>query len=173
MQGYFILLLTIILMLLKCYFQIFILFMCVCLSVCVSAGNMRGQKRALDYLKLELQVVVNWLTWMLGFELASPERATSALIHLAISPAPTVLFYKKRIEEVSLYSDSASCSFFWLASSLSQLSFQYIWADFTGSSYSNVLLQIRFFLKACLHWAQICSSLNSLDSHQAGWHRPL
>lgn len=60
--------------------------MCVCVSVCryvhMSAGVHRDQERALDPLKLELQVSYDHLTWVLGTELGSSER-TSALGHLS------------------------------------------------------------------------------------------
>lgn len=51
----------------------------VCGYVIVGAGVGRGQERVLDLPDLELQVHVIHLTWVLGIELGSPERPTSAL----------------------------------------------------------------------------------------------
>lgn len=53
--------------------------MYVCAYVIVGAGIGRGQERVLDLQDLELQVVVNCLTWVLGLELGSSESPTSAL----------------------------------------------------------------------------------------------
>jgi hypothetical protein len=40
----------------------------------------RSQKKELDILELELQVVVSYLTWVLGTKLMSPARAGHTFI---------------------------------------------------------------------------------------------
>lgn len=48
--------------------------MCVCVHdwVCaLCAGALGGHKRKLDPLELELQVIINYLTWVLGDNLGS------------------------------------------------------------------------------------------------------
>lgn len=54
------------------------------LSKAVECG---GQKRALDPMEQELQVVVRCLIWVLGTAFGSSERAASILKHGAVSPA--------------------------------------------------------------------------------------
>lgn len=56
---------------------IFISFKCVCSDTC------RGRKRALDFLELELQGVVSYLTWVLGTELGFLQEKNTLLSHLA------------------------------------------------------------------------------------------
>lgn len=77
-------------------FQRFLI-MCVSVSVWeyvhVSAGAQGGQKRSLDLLELEAQVVVSCPTWVLGTKLGPSERARSVLNHCAIPPVPCVDFY--------------------------------------------------------------------------------
>lgn len=53
--------------------------MCVCMAVCayVSTGTQAGQKRALDTLKLESQMVVSYTMWVLGTKLTSSANAAS------------------------------------------------------------------------------------------------
>lgn len=50
------------------------------------AGAPRGWKKASDPLGLELQVVLSYLTWMLGAELWTSERSASIRNCHAISP---------------------------------------------------------------------------------------
>jgi hypothetical protein len=52
---------------------------CVGLSVYVCAGTQSGQKRASDFLQLELQMVLNHLRCVLETELRSSGRAVRAL----------------------------------------------------------------------------------------------
>ena len=66
--------------------------MCACVHVYIGADTHRALKRAPDSLELELQVVVSHLMWVLGMESRSSARATHALKHLAISPAPGLNF---------------------------------------------------------------------------------
>ena len=51
----------------------------ICLGKClhVNMGAQRGQKKASDTLKLELQIVVNCVTWVLDTKLKSCGRAVS------------------------------------------------------------------------------------------------
>lgn len=61
---------------------------CVFVSMCqVWAGPHRGQKRALDPLKLELHTVVSHTVWVLETKLWSSVRAASTHNRWAISPA--------------------------------------------------------------------------------------
>lgn len=62
---------------------------CVCVSVYVreSAGAHQGQKRVLDPLKLELQVIVCCQAWVLGAELKSSTKGVQTL-NLDPYPAP-------------------------------------------------------------------------------------
>ena len=53
---------------------------------------LRGQKKALDPLEPELEMVVNH-RWMLGTEPRSSARVASAFNHQAISPALKISFY--------------------------------------------------------------------------------
>ena len=62
----------------------------VCLSVCVDVGTLGGQKRVSDL--LELEVIVNCLTCILGTELGSSSRAASALNNHTISSALIIFF---------------------------------------------------------------------------------
>lgn len=61
----------------------FILYLCGCVSegvymhVCVSVHG--DQKRALDLVELEFQVVVSYLIWLTGTELGSSGRAAITL----------------------------------------------------------------------------------------------
>jgi hypothetical protein len=60
---------------------------CVCMCVCVCGrcvGTCGDQKRVLDLLELELQVVMNHPIWVLGTKLGSPGRAARALKHPAM-----------------------------------------------------------------------------------------
>lgn len=50
-------------------------------SVYVWVGACRGQKRALDSLKPELQAVVSYRTWVLETEFESSPTAPSALTY--------------------------------------------------------------------------------------------
>lgn len=61
------------------------MYICVCVSACghVCAGANRGQERVWDSLKLEFQVFVSLLTWVLGSELES------SLLTAELSAAPT------------------------------------------------------------------------------------
>lgn len=52
------------------------------------SGDCGGQKKALNPLELDLQGVVNHLSWVLGSESGSSVKAASVLIHSAMSPAP-------------------------------------------------------------------------------------
>jgi hypothetical protein len=68
--------------------------MCMSIYVCI-LGAHRGQKRVLDLVELELQIVAscrigtgNW-TWVLS------ARAVTALSHQAMSPAPKNKFHQK------------------------------------------------------------------------------
>lgn len=62
--------------------------MCICLSMCghiqVNSVTCGGQKRALDALEVEVQVMVRIMARMLGTKLGSSERAKD--IHTAESP---------------------------------------------------------------------------------------
>lgn len=53
----------------------FTLFICMCVNMCecmpLACMCLRGQEEALDILELGLQVVVSWLTSVLGTELGS------------------------------------------------------------------------------------------------------
>lgn len=54
------------------------------------AGACGGQKRSLDPLELELQMVVSHLMWVLQTEPRSSAEAASAMNNWAISPAPII-----------------------------------------------------------------------------------
>jgi hypothetical protein len=72
--------------------ELFLPFICVgvCVSLCCVCG-LRGQKRTMGPLQLELQAVVSCPMWVLGTELWSSarEHACNCLI---ISPAPFLSF---------------------------------------------------------------------------------
>lgn len=51
------------------------------MCLCVCAGTHGSQKRISEPLKLELQVIVNYLMWVLGTKLISSARAPSTLNH--------------------------------------------------------------------------------------------
>jgi hypothetical protein len=67
---------------------------CVCVCLCVCTDALRRQTRVPDPLKLELWVAVSWV---LGFELWSSERAASTLNYWVISQAPTIIFHCLKI----------------------------------------------------------------------------
>lgn len=50
-------------------------YVCVYIDTYTICSAHRGQKRVLQFLKLELQVVMSQLTWMLGTKLSSSGRA--------------------------------------------------------------------------------------------------
>lgn len=62
--------------------------MCTCVSVYryvhMSAGACKGQKKASNFLQLELWVVVSCLTWVMGTGLGSSVRAVCTLNRWAI-----------------------------------------------------------------------------------------
>lgn len=63
--------------------------MCMYVRVCVEYVHLSvGQKRVLDPLFLEVQVVVNCLVWGLGTKPRSFGKADCALIHRAVSLGP-------------------------------------------------------------------------------------
>lgn len=72
----------------------FILFMSVyaCVSKC---RTHKYQKRVLDPLKLEFQVFVSFLMWVLRLECWSSDRAIRALNFYAISSAPTEMSQRR------------------------------------------------------------------------------
>lgn len=61
--------------------------MCPC-ACHMCAGIPRSQKRMLDALELEVEVVVNCPKWVLGYRLRSSGRAANASNHGAMSPVP-------------------------------------------------------------------------------------
>lgn len=56
----------------------------------------RGSE-VLDLPELELQAIVNNLTWVLGTELGSSARPVHALNHWAIAPAPEIFIFNNCI----------------------------------------------------------------------------
>jgi hypothetical protein len=64
----------------------------------VCAGDLKDQNWALDPLELESWAVVSNLTWMLGAEVSSSRRTTSALNTCTISPA-TEINLNKHIQQ--------------------------------------------------------------------------
>lgn len=63
---------------------------CVCVRLHSSAQ--RGQKRASDPLELELEVIMNFSTWVLGIKLRSTWRTAGPLNHYVISLVPHLSF---------------------------------------------------------------------------------
>jgi hypothetical protein len=59
----------------------------------VSTGAHRDQRECLNFLELELQVVVSLQAKVLGTELRCPRRAASHLSCVAISPSPNIFFW--------------------------------------------------------------------------------
>ena len=56
----------------------------------VNAGAFGGQKRMLEYLKMELHAVLGCLMWVIGTESGSYARAVCAFHCWAILPGPTI-----------------------------------------------------------------------------------
>lgn len=71
--------------------------MCVCVPVLVHIHAHRDQKRVLDPLELELQVVVNHPKWKLESEPGSSARAVSALDTYHVS-----IYHESFLESISL-----------------------------------------------------------------------
>lgn len=78
------------------YFLRFILFLCICLCVCMYTcvcTAPRGQNRVLNALELELQAVVNHLTWVLGKNSGALQEQC-VLLTLCLSSPKGFLFDK-------------------------------------------------------------------------------
>lgn len=74
------------------FLKIMCMHMCLCVGhVHIGAGTLRGQRHQIS-LKLELQVVMDLLMWVLGMEHSSSARAVCALNGQAILEAPNVIF---------------------------------------------------------------------------------
>lgn len=65
-------------------FLLFYLCVCVNVSACYLSGDV--EKRALDTLEVELQVVPDNLLWVLRTKFSSPGKVTSVFNHRTISP---------------------------------------------------------------------------------------
>lgn len=63
-------------------------------------GVLKDQKKVLDLLELGLEIVVNYLIWVLEIELEFSATACTVLYCHVISPAPS-LFFKTYFESVS------------------------------------------------------------------------
>lgn len=66
----------------------------------VNIGAFIGQKGVSDLLELELQVVGNHVTWVLGTKLGSSERITSTLNHEAVFPVRFVVVISIKLVEL-------------------------------------------------------------------------
>lgn len=73
--------------------DVFCLLLCVCVCMHVCGGTHRGQKSMPGPSKLELQVAVNLLMWVMGTEQWSSKRAIHALNCWAMSPASVNRFF--------------------------------------------------------------------------------
>lgn len=65
---------------------IYFLFVYVYMYIYMCSGTCTGQKRASDFLALQLQMIVNFQAWVLGPKLAFSTRTVSILNSWAISP---------------------------------------------------------------------------------------
>lgn len=65
--------------------------MCICMSVCVSTVPSEARRRASGPLKLELQVTVSHLAWLLGIKLGLLKEQV-LLTSSAIPPTSTVFW---------------------------------------------------------------------------------
>lgn len=68
---------------------------CMCVHTCACVSVHTGQKRTSDPLKLELQMVVSRLTWVLGPKLWTCKRVVGSLHCWIISPGPLLLLFVK------------------------------------------------------------------------------
>lgn len=70
-------------------FYLFIVLVCLCISVCyMYEGALGAQKRAPSLLELELHAVVTCLLWILGTEFRRSGKAGNTFNHYAILPVP-------------------------------------------------------------------------------------
>ena len=61
--------------------------MCVCVCVCVPYVHMpKNQKKVPDFLNVQMQLIMNTLTWVLGMEPEPYGSTASSLNYFAISP---------------------------------------------------------------------------------------